>query len=47
MKPYIQIAIRTRAETVGWDVGEKFIDSLSLGGGLLAPEQVSHNADES
>nr|WP_269807884.1 hypothetical protein [Pseudomonas agronomica] len=46
MKPYIQIAIRTRAETVGWDVGEKFIDSLSLGGGLLAPEQVSHNADE-
>jgi hypothetical protein len=46
MKPYIQIAIRTRVETVGWDVGEKFIDSLSLGGGLLAPEQVSHNADE-
>ena len=46
MNPYIQIAIRTRAETIGWDVGEKFIDSLSLGGDLLVPEQVSQNADK-
>ncbi|WP_454834558.1 hypothetical protein [Pseudomonas lini] len=46
MKPYIQIAIRTRAETISWGVGEKFIDSLSLGGDLLVPEQVSQNADK-
>ena len=45
MKPCIQIAIRTKVETIGWDVGEKFIDSLDLGGDLLVPEQVSHNAD--
>lgn len=46
MKSYIQIAIRTKNETVGWGVGEKLIDSLSLSGGLLLPEQVSNNADK-
>jgi hypothetical protein len=46
MKAYIQIAIRTKAETINWGIGEKLIDSLSLGGGLLLPEQVSHNADK-
>lgn len=46
MKPYIQIAIRTKTETIGWGVGEKLINSLSLNGGLLLPEQVSHNADK-
>lgn len=46
MKPYIQISIRTKTETTGCGVGERLIDSLNLGGGLLAPEQVSHNADK-
>lgn len=46
MKSYIQIAIRTKAETIDWGVGEKLIDSLSLSGRLLLPEQVSHNADK-
>lgn len=46
MKPYIQISIKTKSATVGWGVGEKLIDSLSLNGGLLLPEQVSHNADK-
>lgn len=46
MKPYIQIAIRTKAETIGWSSGEKLIDSLGLNGELLLPEQVSHNADK-
>lgn len=42
----MQIAIRTKAETTNWRVGEELIDSLNVGGGLLAPEQVSHNADK-
>jgi len=46
MKTYIQIAIRTKAETIDWGVGERLIDSLSLSGGLLLPEQISHNADK-
>lgn len=46
MKPYIKIAIRTKAETIDWGVGEKLIDSLNLNDGLLLPEQVSHNADK-
>ncbi len=46
MKSYIQVAIRTKAETIDWGVGERLIDSLSLNGGLLLPEQVSHNADK-
>jgi len=46
MKPYIQIAIRTKVETIGWNSGEKLIDSLGLNGELLLPEQVSHNADK-
>ncbi len=46
MKSYIQIAIRTKSETIGWSAGEKLIDSLSLNGGLLLPEQVSHNEDK-
>jgi len=44
MKSYIQIAIRTKAETIDWGVGEKLIDSLGVSGGVLLPEQVSHNA---
>lgn len=46
MKPYVQIAIRTKSETIGWGVGEAFIASLSRDGGVLVPEQVSHNADK-
>lgn len=46
MKSYIQVAIRTKIETTGWGVGEKLIDSLSLNGGLLLPEQVSDNPDK-
>lgn len=45
MKPYIKISIRTKIETTDWAVGEKFIDSLGLEGGLLIPELISHNAD--
>lgn len=45
MKPYIQISIRTRAETIDWQVGEKLIDSLSASEGVLFPEKISHNAD--
>ncbi|MFK4074605.1 hypothetical protein ACI2KX_12955 [Ectopseudomonas khazarica] len=46
MKSYIQVAIRTKAETIDWDIGERLIDSLSLNGGLLIPEKVSHNEDK-
>ncbi|WP_455824838.1 hypothetical protein [Pseudomonas graminis] len=46
MKPYVQITIRTKSETIGWGVGEAFISSLSRDGGLLVPELVSHNADK-
>lgn len=46
MKSYIQIAIRTKTETIDWGVGEKLIDSLGVSGGALLPEQVSHNADK-
>jgi hypothetical protein len=46
MKSYIQVAIRTKAETVDWGIGEKLIDSMNLNGGLLTPEQVSHNEDK-
>lgn len=46
MKPYVQIVIRTKSETIGWGVGEAFISSLNRDEGLLVPEQVSHNADK-
>ena len=46
MKSYIQLAIRTKSKTIGWGTGEKLIDSLSMSGGLLLPELVSHNADK-
>ncbi len=46
MKPYVQIAIRTKSETSGWGVGEALLATLSRDGGLLVPEQVSHNADK-
>lgn len=46
MKPYVQIAIRTKSETMGWSVGEALLASLNRDGGLLIPEQVSHNADK-
>jgi hypothetical protein len=46
MKPYVQIAIRTKSETSGWSVGEALLATLSQDGGLLVPEQVSHNADK-
>ncbi|RYF50778.1 MAG: hypothetical protein EOO38_04850 [Cytophagaceae bacterium] len=46
MKPYMQIAIRTKAETTDWRLGEELIASLNVSGGLLVPEQVSHNADK-
>lgn len=46
MKPYTQISVRTKIETVGWDVGSQLLESLYLNGGLLAPDFVSHNADK-
>jgi len=46
MKPYAHIAIRTKIETVGWDIGGQLLESLYLNGGLLVPEFVSHNADK-
>jgi hypothetical protein len=46
IKPYIQISIRTRAETIDWKIGEKLIDSLCASGDLLLPEKISHNADK-
>lgn len=46
MKPYIQISVRSKIETVGWDVGSQLLESLYLNDGLLAPEFVSHNADK-
>ena len=42
----MQIAIRTKAETTDWRIGEELIASLNVSGGLLVPEQVSHNADK-
>jgi hypothetical protein len=45
MKAYMELTIRTKAETIDWDVGKRLIDSLSIGEGLLMPEQVSDNAD--
>ncbi|WP_257604085.1 hypothetical protein [Pseudomonas tolaasii] len=42
----MQIAIRTKSETSGWGVGEALLATLSRDGGLLVPEQVSHNADK-
>ncbi|WP_236215187.1 hypothetical protein [Metapseudomonas otitidis] len=46
MKPYIQISVRSKIETVGWDVGSQLLESLYLNDGLLTPEFVSHNADK-
>lgn len=46
MKPYVQISVRSKIETVGWDVGSQLLESLYLSDGLLAPEFVSHNADK-
>ncbi len=40
-KPYVQVSIKTRAETIGWDVGSRFFESLSLNNGVLSPEFVS------
>lgn len=47
MKPYVRISIRTKIETVGWDVGSQLLESLLLNENesLLAPEFVSHNPD--
>lgn len=46
MKRYIQISIKTKAETVGWDVGSQFFESFNLNDGLLAPEFVSKSWGE-
>ncbi|MDF3859039.1 MULTISPECIES: hypothetical protein [Achromobacter] len=46
MKPYVQISLRTKIETNGWDIGGQLIESLYLNDGLLAPECVSHNPDK-
>ncbi|WP_324711150.1 hypothetical protein [Pseudomonas citronellolis] len=46
MKPYIQISIRTKMETIDWECGGQLIESLYLSEGLLAPEFVSHNPDK-
>lgn len=46
MNSYIQLTIRTKAETIDWCVGERLIDSLSLNGGLLLPDKVSNNPDK-
>ncbi|WP_313493845.1 hypothetical protein [Stenotrophomonas sp.] len=46
MKSYIQMSIRTKNETADWAIGEKLVESLSLSGGRLLPEQISHNADK-
>lgn len=46
MKPYVQIAIRTKSATNDWSFGDQLIDSLSFGGGLLAPELISNNPDK-
>ncbi|WP_460745153.1 hypothetical protein [Microvirgula curvata] len=46
MKPYVRFTINTRAETIGWSVGERLIDSLAINDGALMPEYVSHNADK-
>lgn len=46
MKQYIQITIRTKAATGSWAVGEQFIGTLEEHGGLLLPEQISHNPDK-
>ncbi|WP_343575836.1 hypothetical protein [Pseudomonas sp.] len=46
MKPYIQISIRTKIETIDWDFGSQLLESLYLNDGLLAPELISHNVDK-
>ncbi|MFG0233429.1 hypothetical protein [Achromobacter sp. 413638] len=45
-QPYIQISLRTKIETDGWDVGRKLLASLYVDSSFLAPEYVSHNADK-
>lgn len=45
MKPYIQLSIRTRSETIDLSIGQKLIDSLCVSEGVLFPERISHNPD--
>lgn len=42
----MQVSIRTKIDTFEWGVGERFISSLYEGGGVILPEQISHNADK-
>ena len=44
-KPYVDMIIRTRAETSDWAYGARFLQSLCQYGDLLVPEQMSHNYD--
>lgn len=44
MKSYVQISIRTRADTHDWPVGDAMIGALSSNS-VLVPEQLSHNPD--
>lgn len=46
MKQYTQISIRTKVDTFEWEFGKDFIASLYEWGGLILPEQISHNADK-
>ncbi|MDR2637805.1 MAG: hypothetical protein LBB55_05645 [Zoogloeaceae bacterium] len=42
MKKYVQITVKTKSNTTDWEVGERLVDSLEMGDGLLIPEQVSY-----
>ncbi|WP_046384109.1 hypothetical protein [Pseudomonas veronii] len=46
MKQYTQMSIRTKVDTFEWKFGKDFIASLYEWGGLILPEQISHNADK-
>lgn len=46
MKSYIELAIRTKAETVDWRSGERLIESLCLNGESLLPDLISNNVDK-
>ncbi|RRU13845.1 hypothetical protein [Stenotrophomonas sp. 278] len=45
MKAFVKLALRSRVDTAPLEKGKELLRVLSSHGGLLAPEQVSHNAD--
>ncbi|PIF91057.1 hypothetical protein CLU86_1956 [Acidovorax sp. 62] len=45
MNSYVELAIRTKTETIDWKNGERLLESLGLNGEWLLPGRISNNVD--